>query len=125
MPAVWRRSDWRSPPQTTLAARRSRPRAHAVPRRSRRDCRVAAVPAARRRRRRTPRRRTALPRGSRIAGWPWVGEVRELGQELLVVLERVRRRFRLDRQRVERRLILERLDVVLLPVELGVHVEKN
>src|SRR4051812_1093559 len=105
---------------------RARSRARAVRRRSRSERRIAAAPAARQPRRRTRPPPTPLSRGRRITrGGPWVRKVREFGQELLVVLERIGWCSRLHRQRVERRLILERLDVVLLPAELGVHIEKN
>ena len=55
----------------------------------------------------------------------WLGEVGELGEEGLVVRERVRRRLRHDRRLVPQRLVVQHLDVVRLAVQRRVHVEEQ
>src|SRR5258707_4439221 len=56
---------------------------------------------------------------------PRLRQIREVRQKLLVVLQRVGRRFRLDRGALPRGRVVQQLDMVLFPVETGAHVQKR
>src|SRR6516225_10702787 len=46
-------------------------------------------------------------------------------QEFLVVLQRIRRRFWLDRDAVPQRRVVEQFDVISFPIEVGAHIQER
>src|SRR5689334_877597 len=71
------------------------------------------------------RRGRNLWAGGSVTALPRLGQIGEVGQGILVVLQRVGRGFRLDRRAVPQRGVVEQIDMVSLAVERGAHVQKG